>query len=293
MSKKETHKVINGDCCIEIPKISKSVDLTFLDPPFNQDKDYENHNDLMNEDEYWSWMLDVCKMVFDKTTDGGAIYFMQREKNTHFIMETLEKAGWTFQNLIIWKKKTSAIPGKYRLSKSYQSIVFSTKGKRPRVFNRLRIDPTLLVTEKYKRKNGISLTDVWNDIRELTSGYFAGNEPFRTEDGQRFHKQQSPNAILLRIILLSSKVGDTILDPFGGTGTTPLVSLKTKRNSITIEKGKKNTTLIKKRLKSVRVEDDVEKYREDYYYTENLDTIFPKLSNPITKKSNKQLDILK
>jgi len=46
-------------------------------------------------------MEEVCHSVFNRTIDGGAIYFMQREKNTEFVLQTLRKTGWTFQNLII------------------------------------------------------------------------------------------------------------------------------------------------------------------------------------------------
>ena len=87
--------------------------------------------------------------------------------------------------------------------KHYQVIVFATKGKKPRVFNKLRIDPPLLVTEKYARPNGMYVTDVWDDIRELTSGYFAGDEPLRFPDGKRVPNQQSTIALLLRIIITS------------------------------------------------------------------------------------------
>jgi DNA modification methylase len=69
-------------------------------------------------------------------------------------------------------------------------------------------------------ENGVYVTDIWDDIRELTSGYFAGDEAIRLENGERFHKQQSPIALLLRIILSSTQIGDTVFDPFAGTGTT-------------------------------------------------------------------------
>ena len=55
-------------------------------------------------------MRDVCKEVYALTPDGGAIYFMQREKNSEFVLRCLRESGWTFQNLIVWKKKTSAVP---------------------------------------------------------------------------------------------------------------------------------------------------------------------------------------
>ena len=72
------------------------------------------------------------------------------------------------------------------------------------MFNRLRIDYPLRPGQKQERENGIFVTDVWDDIREMTSGYFAGDEALRDESGERVHKQQSPIALLLRIILSSS-----------------------------------------------------------------------------------------
>jgi site-specific DNA-methyltransferase (adenine-specific) len=68
-------------------------------------------------------------------------------------LKMLRETNWTFQNLIIWKKKTSAVPSNIRFSKQYQIIVFATKGKKPRVFNKLRIDYPLSPNHKYPRKN--------------------------------------------------------------------------------------------------------------------------------------------
>gem|GEM_PF-979077 len=156
---------------------SEKFDLSFLDPPFNQNKEYMVHNDNMPEHEYWDWMKRVCKSIFSHTSDGGAIYFMQREKNVRFVSECLESSGWVFQNLIIWKKKTSAVPLRQNFGKHYQIIVFATKGKKPRIFNKLRIDPPLLVTDKYCRQRGIYVTNVWDDIRELTSVFLLAMNP--------------------------------------------------------------------------------------------------------------------
>ena len=64
-------------------------DLTFLDPPFNQDKEYNSHNDNMSAKEYWDWMKRICNLVYQNSSEGAAIYFMQREKNTHYVINTL------------------------------------------------------------------------------------------------------------------------------------------------------------------------------------------------------------
>lgn len=270
---KSEYDIINDDCVKFLKKYKGTFDLSFLDPPFNQGKEYNNHDDSMPAEEYWKWMEDVCKNIYKHTSDGGVIYFMQREKNAREVLEVLKNAGWRLENLLIWKKKTSAVPQDERYGKHYQIIAFAAKGK-PRTFNKLKIDPPRLQNEKIERVNGIYVTDVWDDIRELTSGYFAGDEPLRLSNGDRAHLQQAPIALLLRIILSSTKTGDVVFDPFAGTGTTIVVAKQLNRRSIGIEIDPKNAELIKKRLTSPRKSDDILKFRVDYRYTVNLDEIW-------------------
>ena len=250
------------------------IDLSFLDPPFNQDKAYNAWADNLPPEEYWEWMHGICAKVYALTSDGGAIYFMQREKNTEFVLQCLRDTGWTFQNLIIWKKKTSAVPGMKRFGKHYQVIAFATKGKTPRVFHRLRIDPPLPAGYKHARENGMFVTDVWDDIRELTSGYFAGDEALRDAEGNRLHKQQTPIQLLLRIILSSTNPGDVVLDPFAGSGTTLVVAEQLGRKSVGIELDFHNVTLIQDRLTERRKSDDVSRFVKDYACTPDLEAIW-------------------
>lgn len=271
------NEIISGDCLGFLRSTRErnfKIDLSFLDPPFNQGKDYRLNEDSIPDKEYWNFMQKVSRLIYNRTEEGGAIYFMQREKNSQEVLGILEKSGWKYQNLIIWKKKTSAVPqnGKYGLA--YQIIAFATKGDRPRVFNKLRVNPPRLITEKYDRPSGMYVTDVWDDIRELTSGYFAGDEAIRVDNGERFHKQQSPIALLLRMILSSTKINDLVFDPFAGTGTALVVAKQLNRRFIGVELDPINVETINQRLSSLRKADNVERYFEDYIYTENLNEIW-------------------
>ena len=222
---------------------------------------------------------------------------MQREKNAEFVLRCLRETGWNFRNLIIWEKSTSAVPIRYGFGKKYQIIAYATKGK-PRVFNRLRYEPPLLAIHEYQRPDGILIADVWDDIKELTSGYFAGEEAIRTENGkfftktgQRFHKQQSPIELLTRIILSSTKPNDLVLDPFAGTGVTGVVAEQLSRNSILIEIDPLNYKLIQKRLANIRPADQVSKFYSKYIFTKSCDSNDPKYSKPIydCKKEMKEI----
>jgi DNA modification methylase len=255
--------------------LPRAVDLTFLDPPFNQGKDYRSHDDALPEESYWGWMRQVCARAHALSPEGAAIYFMQREKNAEQVLGCLREAGWTFQNLIVWMKRTSAVPGRHRFGKQYQIIAFGTKGPRPRVFHRLRVDLPLRPGHKLPRKDGVYVTDCWDDIRELTSGYYAGDEALRWGQGDRFHKQQSPVALLLRIILSSTDPGGVVLDPFAGTGTTLVVAEQLGRHSLGIELDAENGEVIQRRLRDGREADSVLPLRNYYRYTEDLDLIWP------------------
>lgn len=275
---KKNCTVLHESCTTALDRsdFAPRIDLSFLDPPFNQDKVYNAWDDNLPPEEYWGWMRDICAKVYALTSDGGALYFMQREKNTEFVLQCLRDTGWSFQNLIIWKKKTSAVPGMKRFGKHYQVIAFATKGKTPRVFHRLRIDPPLPADYKHARKNGMFVTDVWDDIRELTSGYFAGDEALRDAEGNRLHKQQTPIQLLLRIILSSTNPGDVVLDPFAGSGTTLVVAEQLGRKSVGIELDSHNVTLIQNRLAEQRKSDDVSRFFKDYTCTPDLEAIWGK-----------------
>jgi len=269
------YRVLEGDCIKYLDEGSiTDINMTFLDPPYRQGKDYRFFDDNQPAWKYWEWLKEILHKVREVTVNGGAIYFMQREKNTEQVLRALRKTGWKFQNLIVWKKKTSAVPVNSSFSKQYQIIAYAIKGEKPRVFNKLRIDLPPLPEHKYERENGVYVTDVWDDIRELTSGYFAGDEAIRDLQGNRVHVQQSPVALLLRIILSSTLQGDTVLDPLAGTGTTSVVAYQLGRNSIGIEIDPKNVEIIKKRLTFPRAADSVSKYYDYYRFTPNLKEIW-------------------
>ncbi len=291
-------KIVQGNCLEKLNKdvfhreaSAEQVCLTFLDPPFNQGKDYDYFDDTLPEHEYWLMMQTVCSRARDLTADGGAIYFMQREKNAEAVLQCLRETGWTLQNLIIWTKRTSAVPNTIRFGKQYQIIAFATKGKRPRVFNRLRIDLPLRPEYKWTREDGVFVTDVWGDIRELTSGYFAGDEALRQRNGERTHKQQSPIALLLRIILSSTMPGDLVLDPFAGTGTTLVVAEQVERPSVGIEIDPMNVKLIRERLEKRREADSVAPLRDYYRFTPEIDSIWG-AKYVRTKREEKQLVLM-
>lgn len=282
LRKKDEEFVIVNEDVSKYLKTSKleNVALTFFDPPFNQGKEYKYFDDAKTPKEYWTWIRDILEQTYRITVNGGAIYFMQREKNAEFVLKMLRRTGWKLQNIIIWKKLTSAVPSNARHGKEYQIIAYATKGDKPRVFNKLRIDPPMPSNWKTPREEGVYVTDIWSDIRELTSGYLAGDEPLKDKSGQRAHLQQSPLDLLTRIILTSSVPKDLVFDPCAGTGTTLVVAKQLDRKAIGVEIDPTNVDLIKTRIKKIRETDNINTLNRVKYYrfTENLNKIWPSVS---------------
>ncbi len=65
--------VLHGDCASLLDQQNTAfghVDLTFLDPPFNQDKGYNEWDDNLPEAQYWKWMGEVCTKVYHRTASS-------------------------------------------------------------------------------------------------------------------------------------------------------------------------------------------------------------------------------
>ncbi len=88
------------------------------------------------------------------------------------------------------------------------------------------------------------------------------------------HIQQTPVALLLRIILSSTRPGDTVFDPTAGTGTAMVVAKQLGRKSIGVEIDPAHVALIKKRLSVLRKADSISGYFDYYKYTANLPKIW-------------------
>jgi DNA modification methylase len=77
-------KIYNNDCldCLK-QNNDISVDLTFLDPPFNQGKEYRYFDDSLTDENYWIFMKEVLYKIYEKTVLGGSIYTENLEKIWH------------------------------------------------------------------------------------------------------------------------------------------------------------------------------------------------------------------
>ena len=228
--------VFHDDCTRFLADNAKEVppfDFTFLDPPFNQGKEYREHDDRLDEGEYWDWMREVCQLTLDRSSEGAAMYFMQREKNAENVLRVLRESGWQLPE--------SDCVAQENIGNSQPSAIWQgVSGHRFRHERTARQGIQPIADKPARAGNGYKPRETRHVRhrclgrhmdRELTSGYYAGDELAlrHSHDGERIHKQQSPVALLLRMILSSTNPGDCAFDPFAGTGTTLVVASQLSR----------------------------------------------------------------
>ena len=239
-----------GDCneilsCIH----SESVDTVFSDPPFNLSKEYGSQvNDDRSENDYVDWCkvwLHECVRVLKP---GGAIFVYNLPKWNIILANYLYEIGMTFRHWIAVNIKLSLpIPG--RLYPSHYSLLYFTKGK-PQVFRRIRTPIELCrhcggEIKDYgghrgaMNPKGVNLTDVWNDIPPVRHWKFKS---------RKRSANQLSTKLVERIIRMSTRKDQLVLDPFGGSGTTYDVCERLKRRWIGIEV--ESCDVIIERLKS-------------------------------------------
>jgi modification methylase len=94
-----------------------------------------------------------------------------------------------------------------------------------------------------------------NEDLQMRSDWYlplcTGSERLKDQEGNKAHPTQKPESLLARVLLSSTRKGDTVLDPFFGTGTTGAVAKKLGRSFIGIEREKTYAAFAKERIAAI------------------------------------------
>ena len=232
-------QIINGDAILALELIGdKTVDLILTDPPYNlgkfmDDRDTNlgklrsNHFSATDWDnlDYDDWMIKMDEFLKNSARiikdGGGMIIFMSLIK-TESIIQLAQKYKFYYKTTGIWHKK-NPMPRNMNLH-----FINSTEG---------------WIYFTYKKKTG-----TFNNKGKVVHDFFETGLTPGNEKKFGGHPTQKPEAIINHFVTLLTNKGDTILDPFMGSGTTGKVALDLGRKFIGVELSEKYYKVVKNRI---------------------------------------------
>jgi modification methylase len=238
MSAYKPPRLIQGDCIQAMSSLPEaSVDLIFADPPYNLQlsgelnrpdnsrvdgvtQDWDKFETFAAYDQFTrAWLSEAKRLL----TDDGGLWVIGSYHNIFRVGAILQDLGFWILNDVIWVK-TNPMPnfkGK-RFTNAHETLIWASKSEKSR--------PTFNYEAMKALNEGLQMRSDWR------LPICQGGERLRDEEGEKVHPTQKPESLLYRVLLSSTKPGDTVLDPFFGTGTTGVVAKRLGRTCIGIER---------------------------------------------------------
>jgi site-specific DNA-methyltransferase (adenine-specific) len=231
------HIIFHGDTLEILQSQIKdnSVDLVFIDPPYNIGKDFNGRKDQWKtDDDYLNWCYQWITLCLNKLKTNGSLYIMTSTQFMPFF-DIFLRNKVSILSRIIWAYDSSGVQAKNHFGSMYEPILFCVKDKNNYTFNSNDILIEAKTGAKRKlidyRKNP---PQPYNTEKVPGNVWEFARVRYRMPEYEQ-HPTQKPIALLERIIKASSNPDDIILDPFSGTFTTSFVAKSLGRKSIGIE----------------------------------------------------------
>ena len=243
-----------GDCRLQLPNIpevaSSSIDLVFADPPFNWNRDYNKHttpnssenqvwdDKAMSSAEYTQFTYDWLDLCVGALKPTGSIWVNIPDDWAAEIVVHLKTRGLTMINWCIWHYRFGQNTRSRFINSKVHALYFA-KDPNNRTWNP---DPVLELSDRRtvyadprteSKRDGLPAghrvpMDVWY-------GQYWGRIQGNNKERRAQHDNQLPEVYLHRVIASTSNEGDTVLDPFLGSGTTAVVATHMNRNFVGTE----------------------------------------------------------
>ncbi len=246
--------VIQGDALEILATFpDESVDLVFADPPYNLDKAYTTYDDEKDRDVYLNWCnawLDQYIRILKPT---GSLYVLNLPRWGMYHAAYLNRRLY-FQNWIVWDALSEP---RGKIMPAHYALLFYTKHPTDFTFNYEdvgEIDARFycLRSSCIRRRKALGddvkepLTDIWWDVHRI-----------KHRRHRDYHPCQLPDALMERIIRLSTNPGDIVVDALAGTGTTAVAAARLGRRYIAIDIDPTYVAITREKLAQVEVWGDV------------------------------------
>ena len=263
------HQVINMDCVEYLSNkmlCPQLFDLIIADPPFNIGHGYNGFEDRMSADRYFNFTSYWVLSCWDKLKDGGALVLHGSPKVCREFIKVLDLSDLEqhIEQEIVWAYNFGQCNFNKFIETHCRAIVVRKPGgtRKWNVESVMTPSKRLLMGDKRvetsKHKGMIPFGTVWGvksedvvPLEHLEAEPNWGRVQGNNKERRKGHPNQLPEKYVERMILAYSGEGDTVFDPFGGSGTTITVAKKLGRNGVTTDISEWNCESIKQRLKEV------------------------------------------
>lgn len=265
MDAMRTDQVLTGDCLTLLAELPAGcVDLAFADPPFNIGYEYDVYNDRRARAEYLAWTERWLAAVQRLLKPAGSFWVAIGDEYAAEIKVRLDALGLTMRNWIVWHY-TFGVHCTRKFTRSHAHIFYYVADPRRFTFHdaAVRVPSARQTTYRDKRANprGRVPDDTWVLRPQQDEGCFRPEMDtwyqsrvcgtFKERTG---HPCQMPEAVLERILRVSSNPGDLVLDPFAGSGTTLAVARRLGRRYLGMEVSAEYAEAVRRRLAAVTPE---------------------------------------
>lgn len=237
-------RIIN-DNILSTKKLDKdSVDLVITSPPYNVGIDYNSHDDSLTYEQYLEFSRKWISRCFDWLKDDGRFCLnipLDKNKGGHKsvgadLTVIAKKLGFNYHSTIIWNEGNISRRTAWGSWKSASA---------PYVIAPVELI-VVLYKKRWKKTSGSKQSNITKqEFMDWTNGLWTFSGESKKKVG---HPAPFPIELPRRCIKLFSFVGDVVLDPFLGSGTTLIASYLEDRKGIGVDIDKKYCQLAKKRL---------------------------------------------
>ncbi len=217
------HRLMVGDSTLkdDVDKLceDRSVDLVLTDPPYNVDYEGQDgmkiQNDKQSDEDFYNFLLLAFKNMFEHTKPGGVIYCFHADTEGLNFRNAFKNAGFKLAECLIWVKN-SLVLGRQDYQWRHEPCLYGWKEGAGHYFVDDRTQDTILEYDKPRNNN--------------------------------LHPTQKNIELVSKLILNSSRKDETILDLFGGSGTTLIAAEQLGRKTLMMELDEKYADVIVKRF---------------------------------------------
>ena len=228
-----TNTVVAGDCIQVMNKLpAESAQLVFADPPFNLDKKYGVYRDNLPFDQYMEWTREWLEAATRILKPDGSLLLYNIPKMLAFTTPILNDL-LEFRHWIAWN--SGGKPLGRTLQPAHYGILFYTKDKKSKFFDVRAPHKECRKCQAYlkdyggkeymRHPFGYQISDVWDDIHRVRH---ASKRIDR-------HPCQLPVHLIERAILMTTDVGDMVVDPFCGGGSGAVAAKQMGRSYVGVE----------------------------------------------------------